>query len=96
MPPALRAFVAAERARGAVLEGPLLFHCTHRAYGVGMIDTRDVVDADAVVARVGTADYVSVLVGTVSHCHGALGVLEIGDKPTRLASGSEGEPDARS
>jgi hypothetical protein len=95
LPPALRAFVAAERARGQPLEGPVLFHCTHRAYGVGMIDTRDVVDADALVAHAGTAGDVSVLVGTVSHCHGALGVLRIGGGPPRIVSGSAGEPDAR-
>jgi hypothetical protein len=95
MPPALRAFVAAERARGVALAGPVLFHCTHRAYGVGMIDTRDVVAGDDLVAHAGTAGSVSVLVGTVSHCHGALGVLRIGGSAARPTSGSDGGPDSR-
>ena len=77
MPAALTAYVTAQRESGHVLEGPLVFHCTHRAFGVGMIDVRDVLLADrhvATVARDATADF---LVGTVSHCHGALGVLSI-------------------
>lgn len=78
LPPAIRAFVAAERARGQRVEGPCIFHCTHRAYGVGMIDTQDVVAADRLVELAGTAGAARVLVGTASHCHGALGVLAIG------------------
>ena len=77
MPAAVSAHVAVERAAGHVLEGPLVFHCTHRAYGVGMIDVRDVLLADQRVAEVagqGPADF---LVGTVSHCHGALGILSV-------------------
>ena len=77
MPAALGAHVAAERASGHVLEGPFVFHCTHRAYGVGMIDVGDVLLADrrmSELADKGAADF---LVGTVSHCHGALGVLSI-------------------
>jgi hypothetical protein len=77
MPPAVRAYVAAERARGRNLAGPVIFHCTHRAYGVGMFDTRDVLDADRVIAAAGSDGAVEVLVGTVSHCHGALNVLAI-------------------
>jgi hypothetical protein len=95
MPPALRAYADAERARGHPVAGPVLFHCTHRAYGVGMIDTRDVLDADGLVARAGTAGVVRVLVGTVSHCHGALGVLRIGDVPPLTGGGSGAERDAR-
>ena len=77
MPAALEVHVARERAAGHVLQGPLVFHCTHRAFGVGMIDVADVLLADRRVATVaghGAADF---LVGTVSHCHGALGVLSI-------------------
>lgn len=65
----------ADRASGAV---PLLFHCTHRAYGVGMIDVRDVVTADATIAERGSAGEAAFLVGTVSHCHGALRCITIG------------------
>jgi hypothetical protein len=57
---------------------PLLFHCTHRAYGVGMIDVRDVVLADATIAERGAAGEAAFLVGTVSHCHGALRCLAVG------------------
>ena len=78
MPAAVERYVAAERAEGRQLSGPIIFHCTHRAYGVGMFDTAAVVEGDSVVRAVGTAGAADVLVGTVSHCHGALNVLSIG------------------
>jgi hypothetical protein len=56
---------------------PLLFHCSHRAYGVGMIDVRDVVAADATIAARGGERDASFLLGTVSHCHGALRCVTI-------------------
>lgn len=83
MPPGVRAYVAAERARGRELAGPVIFHCSHRAYGVGMFDTADVVAADRLVAEAGTHGSAEVLVGTVSHCHGALNVLGIGAQQAR-------------
>jgi hypothetical protein len=79
MPPTVRSFVAAERERGVMLAGPLLFHCVHRAYGVGMFDSADLLAADAVVAATAALSAVHFLVGTVSHCHGALGRLSIGE-----------------
>ena len=79
MPPAVRAFVAAERERGVTLAGPLLFHCVHRAFGVGMFDSADLLAADAVVAGTAANAGAQFLVGTVSHCHGALGCLSIGE-----------------
>lgn len=78
MPPGVRAYVDAERARGRELAGPVIFHCTHRAYGVGMFDTSAVVAADRLVEQAGDEGSAEVLVGTVSHCHGALNVLAIG------------------
>jgi hypothetical protein len=78
LPPAVRAYVAAERARGRNLAGPVIFHCAHRAYGVGMFDTRDVLAGDALVALAAADGPADVLVGTVSHCHGALSLLSIG------------------
>jgi hypothetical protein len=57
---------------------PLLFHCTHRAYGVGMIDVRDVVNADATIAARAAEGGAEFLVGTVSHCHGALRRIAVG------------------
>ena len=78
MPPTLEAYVADDRARGGVLDGPLLFHCEHRSHGVGMFDAAVVLAADRrmqAAAEQGPAEF---LVGTVSHCHGALARLVIG------------------
>jgi hypothetical protein len=77
LPTAVREYVDAERERGRALE-PLVFHCTHRTHGVGMIDVADVVDADAAIASNGTGRAASFLIGTVSHCHGALRRLVVG------------------
>ncbi len=77
LPPTVQAFVETARLRGRRIDGPAVFHCAHRAYGVGMFDVRDVVAADALVARVAEGRAAEVLVGTVSHCHGALAVLEL-------------------
>lgn len=70
---------AVEAAPGAGrLAGPVIFHCTHRAFGVGMFDTRDVVAADEFVRNTAAHAATDLLVGTVSHCHGALNVLHVG------------------
>ncbi len=74
---AVAGYVDAERARGRNIDGPLVFHCTHRAYGVGMIDTAAVVDADQAVSEYAAGGAAEILVGTVSHCHGALNILAI-------------------
>lgn len=79
LPVALREHVRAESAHGNAIAGPVIFHCTHRAFGVGMIDTADVVEADRMVSQSGASGSVNVLVGTVSHCHGALNLLSVGD-----------------
>lgn len=60
------------------LAGPALFHVTHRAYGVGMLNVADVIAADALVRKEANERSANVLIGTVSHCHGALAVLSIG------------------
>lgn len=78
MPAAAASLVERDRARGGRLEGPVIFQCTHRAYGVGMFDTREVLAGDAFVSAVGARGEADVLVGTVSHCHGALNVLHVG------------------
>ena len=77
MPRAVSGFVDAERGRGRNIDGPLIFHCTHRAYGVGMIDTALVVAADQAVSKYAADGAAEILVGTVSHCHGALNILAI-------------------
>ncbi len=74
MPVALTRYVG-ERAPS--LDGPVIFHCSHRTFGVGMIDAAAIARADDSVARWGAAGPVRALVGTVSHCHGALGVLAV-------------------
>jgi hypothetical protein len=79
MPVAVREYVDAECDAGRMLEPPIVFHCAHRAYGVGMIDVRDVVAADAAISARGAAGVARFLVGTVSHCHGALRLVEIAD-----------------
>jgi hypothetical protein len=76
MPVAVRAYASSEREAGRVLE-PLIFHCSHRAYGVGMIDVRDVVAADRAIESAAAERDASFLVGTVSHCHGALRLLRV-------------------
>lgn len=77
LPPTLRAFIETERLRGRRIDGPAVFHCVHRAYGVGMFDVNEVIAADALVAQVAAGRRAEILVGTVSHCHGALSVLEL-------------------
>jgi hypothetical protein len=79
MPPAVVAATEEARRNGRNLAGPVIFHCQHRAYGVGMFDTRDVVAGDEVVRRAAESGAAEVLVGTVSHCHGALSVLAVGE-----------------
>lgn len=78
MPDAVRALVSAGGDEGEGLSGPVIFHCTHRAFGVGMIDVADVLDADRTVAAAAATAPADVLVATVSHCHGALNVLHVG------------------
>lgn len=77
MPAAATAFVAQRQSEGNPLGGPVIFHCTHRAYGVGMFDTRDVVAGDTQVRIAGERGPVDMLVGTMSHCHGAFNVLHV-------------------
>jgi hypothetical protein len=79
MPAAIVAYAASEREAGRAIEGPYVFHCAHRAFGVGMLDVGDVVAADRAIAERCGAGETSVLVGTVSHCHGALRRIVIGD-----------------
>jgi hypothetical protein len=78
LPAALEAYVADEAGAGRPVEGPFVFHCSHRAYGVGMIDVSTVLAADAAMAERGERGAASFLVGTTSHCHGALQRLAIG------------------
>ncbi len=75
MPSALQTYVDGPVA--PTLRGPVIFHCVHRTYGVGMIDAAALLRADEQIAAWGADGAVAALVGTVSHCHGALGVLAV-------------------
>lgn len=76
MPDAMTIYVESLPASERLL-GPLVFHCSHRAYGVGMIDVDDIVAADSFITAHATNSRAEFLVATVSHCHGALGRLVV-------------------
>lgn len=78
LPPTLALYADDERAAGRPVVGPFVFHCAHRTHGVGMIDVRDVIAADATIAALDAAIPTTVLVGTASHCHGALQRIGMG------------------
>jgi hypothetical protein len=76
MPDAMRIYVDS-LPDGERLLGPLVFHCSHRAFGVGMIDVDDFVAADSFISEKAAQQRAEFLVATVSHCHGALGRLVV-------------------
>jgi hypothetical protein len=77
MPPSLAAHVKASLGTDEELQASVILHCTHRAYGVGMIDVDDVLEGERTLVTAADGRRASVLVGTVSHCHGALGILAV-------------------
>ena len=78
LPDAARRYVATEQGMGHQLAGPVIFHCTHRAYGVGMFDTAEVIAGDDLVRHIAEQSAAELLVGTMSHCHGAFERLVVG------------------
>jgi hypothetical protein len=65
--------------RWAPTEGPVLFVCRHRVFGVGMFDVSAVLEGDRLVTEAGAGPgEVDVVVGTVSGCHGAVSLLHLG------------------
>lgn len=58
--------------------GAALFVCRHRVHGVGMFDVSAVRAGDELVAEAGRMPLADVLVGTLSACHGAIGLLHLG------------------
>jgi hypothetical protein len=59
--------------------GPVLFLCHHRVFGVGMFDVASVLEGEAKMLSAGApGTEVDVVVGTISHCHGALNLLRLG------------------
>ena len=78
MPVTLARHGAHERSHGRRVDGPHVFRCLHRSHGVGMIDVSEVLAADgAMAAHSGVEDF-EFLVGTASHCHGALLRVQVG------------------
>jgi hypothetical protein len=76
------------RDAGGDVEVATLF-CRHRAFGVGMFDTAEVVAADRRITAAGERGNADVIIGTVSHCHGALTRLVIGaPRPTAPGANS--------
>jgi len=77
----------ARLAAGARVLGPALFVTRHRAFGVGMFDAAEARAARRLVAALGDDPAPgSLVVGTISSCHGALGALELDARP-RASSG---------
>lgn len=85
LPVAIATHAESERRSGRPII-PAVLHCRHRAYGVGMFDTAEVLDADRRIASGSERGAADVLIGTVSHCHGALTRLVIGDASSRGGS----------
>lgn len=71
MPVALEAHARKVRDAGGALHTAVMF-CRHRAYGVGMFDTSEVLAADALITSAAANAEAEFMIGTVSHCHGAL------------------------
>ena len=85
LPVALRDYAARETSAGHDVEVAVL-HCRHRSYGVGMFDTQEVLEADRRIAAASGRDRAEVVIGTVSHCHGALTRLLIGGRRAEAGS----------
>jgi hypothetical protein len=85
--------------RNARVAGPVALRCRHRTFGVGMFDAEEVLAADAIVREAGAAGHeVRILVGTVSSCHGAVGMLVLGEAevpPPSIFSEDPGAAEAK-
>ena len=92
MDEAVRNWADRVRASGEALHGPALFVCRHHVFGVGTFSVDAVLAGDRLVATAG-ADPAGarVLIGTISSCHGALNLLEVGPLPAGVVS-CEGPP----
>lgn len=67
------------RAAGEPVHGPALFVCRHHVFGVGTFAVEQVLAGDALVRAAGEGGApATVLVGTISGCHGALNLLRLG------------------
>jgi hypothetical protein len=78
MSAAVEALAERLRAQGRPIVGPVLFVCRHQVFGVGTFAVEAVLEGERqVVEAARDAPDVSVLVGTVSGCHGALNLLAV-------------------
>ena len=69
------------RSSGRPVSGPALFVCKHEVFGVGMFAADAVRAGDRLVAAAGAGGAgAEVLVGTISSCHGALNLLQLGER----------------
>jgi hypothetical protein len=86
MSDAVTAWTTARR-REHPTAGPALFACRHATYGVGMYAATLAFEALAALdAEVDAhAQGADLVIGSVSACHGAVGVLRVGPEPTTKA-----------
>lgn len=68
------------RSSGRPVRGPALFICKHQVFGVGMFSADSVRSGDRLVAQAGSDGAAEVLVGTISSCHGALNLIQVGPR----------------
>lgn len=79
MAEAVTALAGRLRSGGEMVRGPALFICRHHVFGVGTFAVDAVLAGDAIVAAAGAGpERTAVLVGTISSCHGAVNLLNIG------------------
>jgi hypothetical protein len=79
MSDAVRGLAERLREGGRAVAGPALFVCQHHVFGVGTFAVDAVLGGDRLVADAGASGAgVGVLVGTISSCHGALNLLQLG------------------
>jgi hypothetical protein len=66
------------RAADRRIAGPLILHCRHRAFGVGMFDVAEVLGADRELQRAAeSAGPFEAVIGTISSCHGAVSAFRV-------------------
>jgi hypothetical protein len=79
MSAAVRSLAERLRQQGTPVAGPALFECRHHVFGVGTFAVDAVLAGDRLLAGAGASGRpAAVLIGTVSGCHGALNLLQVG------------------
>jgi hypothetical protein len=69
--------------------GPALFTCRHVAHGVGMYPASRAFEGfDALVAEVEANGVADLVVGSVSACHGAIGLIRVAEQGIASTVGS--------